>query len=178
MPLKNISGGLENWDSIKCCKHYDLSISWGSRAIPTLIHMFQSKLSITSNLLEFFNPVHGSKIQRNPLYFTIENLTFQTKVGNFFSSSEKIFLLELKKIFFYSFDAEISQLFNGAKISSIRKLRRVWRGFECVNPCILSISRVLLIHPSNCKECCIELIHIIQTHFLLSDFFNSDQHLV
>ena len=64
------------------------------------------------------------------------------------SSSEKIFLLELKKIFFYSFDAENSYLSNGAKIRTIRAKWPLWPGVTCLTPMILPTKEFYTIRSS------------------------------
>ena len=47
-----------------------------------------------------------------------QNPKSQKCAGHFFSSSEKIFLLELKKILFYRIDVEFSYLSNGVGLRS------------------------------------------------------------
>ena len=72
---------------------------------------------------------HGSGARRggsagmiSPDRKPYQNPKSQKCAGNFFSSSEKIILSELKKIIFYSFDSENSHLSNGAKIRTIRAI--------------------------------------------------------
>ena len=79
----------------------------------------------------------------NPIGFTIENLTkiqYRKKMSDFFFELEKKKLLELKKIFFYSIDAENCQLSIKTGPSSIGAFCRERPGFEGLNPSKLQLS--------------------------------------